>query len=201
MLRHSRMLSLGSPAPDFTLPDGTGRMYRLADFNSERGLIVAFLCNHCPFVQHIAAAFARAAAERATRGIRTVAISSNDIVAHPEDSPAHMLEFARKHGFTFPYLYDESQKVALAYEAICTPDLFLFDAAGRLYYRGQFDGSRPYTDWDVKLGWPRNTVPCDGADLRRACDALLKGLSSPEDQKPAAGCSIKWKPENEPDWA
>lgn len=201
MLRHSRMLNLGSPAPDFTLPDGEARMYRLADLNNERGLVVAFLCNHCPFVQHIASAFARVAADHAIRGIRTVAISSNDIVAHPEDSPAHMLEFARKHGFTFPYLYDETQKVALAYEAVCTPDLFLFDAAGRLYYRGQFDGSRPYTEWDVKLGYPRNTVPCDGSDLRRACDTLLMGLPSPAEQKPSAGCSIKWRPENEPEWA
>jgi peroxiredoxin len=201
MLRHSRMLELGSPAPDFTLPDSSGRMHRLSDLNTGRGLVVAFLCNHCPFVQHIAGAFARVAVEHAARGIRTVAISANDIVAHPEDSPTNMATFAQQQGFTFPYLYDESQKVALAYEAICTPDLFLFDPAGRLYYRGQFDGSRPYTEWDVKFGKPRNNVPCDGADLRHACDALLAGLPPPAEQKPGAGCSIKWKPENEPDWA
>jgi peroxiredoxin len=201
MLRHSRMLELGSQAPDFTLPDGEGRLQRLADMRNARGLVVAFLCNHCPFVQHIASAFGRVAAEHAARGIRTVAISSNDVVEHPDDSPAHMLEFAHTHGFDFPYLYDESQKVALAYEAICTPDLYLFDSAGKLYYRGQFDGSRPYTEWDVKFGKPRNTVPNDGADLRRACDALLAGLPPPADQKPSAGCSIKWKAENEPDWA
>ncbi len=201
MLRHSRMLELGSPATDFSLPDGAGRLHHRADLSSGKGLVVAFLCNHCPFVQHIAASFARVAADLATRGILTVAISCNDIVAHPEDSPAHMLEFARMHGFSFPYLYDESQAVALAYEAICTPDLFLFDAAGRLYYRGQFDGSRPYTEWDVKFGKPRNAVPCDGADLRRACESLLAGLPAPADQKPGAGCSIKWKAENEPDWA
>lgn len=201
MLRHSRMLELGSPAPDFTLPDAQGRQHRLQDLNTGRGLVVAFLCNHCPFVQHIAGSFGRVTTELADLGIRTVAISSNDIVAHPEDSPAHMLQFASTHGFTFPYLYDESQKVALAYEAICTPDLFLFDAAGKLYYRGQFDGSRPYTEWDVKFGKPRNTVPCDGADLRGACAALLAGQPPPAEQKPSAGCSIKWKPENEPDWA
>jgi peroxiredoxin len=201
MLRHSRMLELGSPAPDFTLPDAEGRMHRLADLNNARGLVVAFLCNHCPFVQHIAAPFARVAAEHASRGIRTVAISSNDVAAHPEDAPPLMMEFAQRHGFSFPYLYDESQKVALAYGAVCTPDLFLFDPMGRLYYRGQFDGSRPYTEWDVKLAKPRNTVPCDGADLRGACDALLAGLPPPAEQKPSAGCSIKWRPENEPDWA
>jgi peroxiredoxin len=201
MLRHSRMLELGSPAPDFRLPDGAGRMHSLADLSNGKGLVVAFLCNHCPFVQHIAASFASVAAGHAARGILTVGISSNDILAHPEDSPAHMLEFARKQGFAFPYLYDESQRVALAYEAICTPDLFLFDSAGRLYYRGQFDGSRPYTEWDLKFGKPRNTVPVDGADLRRACDALLAGEPAPTEQKPGAGCSIKWKVENEPDWA
>jgi peroxiredoxin len=201
MLRHSRMLELGSPAPDFSLPDSQGRIHRLADRNSGRGLVVAFVCNHCPFVKHIVGPFARVAAENAARGIHTVAISSNDIIAHPEDSPANMAAFAQKHGFTFPYLYDESQAVALAYEAICTPDLFLFDSSGKLYYRGQFDGSRPYTEWDVKFGKPRNTVPCDGADLRGACDALLAGLPPPAEQKPGAGCSIKWKLENEPDWA
>jgi peroxiredoxin len=200
MLRHSRMLELGSPAPDFTLPDAHGRIHRLAEF-SGRGLIVAFLCNHCPFVQHIAGAFAGVASDYAPRGIRTVAISSNDIEAHPEDSPPLMAQFASRHGFQFPYLYDESQQVALAYEAICTPDIFLFDSTGRLYYRGQLDGSRPYTEWDVKFGKPRNTVARDGADLRRACDALLAGAPPPVEQQPSAGCSIKWKTENEPDWA
>jgi peroxiredoxin len=201
MLRHSRMLELGSQAPDFALPDPRGRMYRLADLAIGKGLVVAFLCNHCPFVQPIADGFARVAADYAPRGIRTVAISSNDIAAHPEDAPPLMAEFARRHGFDFPYLVDETQRVALAYEAICTPDLFLFDATGRLFYRGQLDGSRPYTEWDVKLGHPRNTVPCDGADLRRALDALLAEAAPPVEQKPSAGCSIKWKPENEPDWA
>ncbi|MEY4761185.1 MAG: hypothetical protein RLZZ200_1041 [Pseudomonadota bacterium] len=201
MLRHSRMLELGSPAPDFRLPDGKGRPYALSDLAGGKGLVVAFLCNHCPFVQHIAASFGRFAADAAALGVRTVAISSNDVDSHPEDAPDRMLEFAAQQGFDFPYLYDESQRIALAYEAICTPDFFLFDAAGRLFYRGQFDGSRPYTEWDVKFGKPRNKVPCDGADLRAACAALLAGQAPPSDQKPSAGCSIKWKPENEPDWA
>ena len=201
MLRHSRMLALGSPAPDFSLPDPAGRRYSLADFRTGRGFVVAFLCNHCPFVQHIAESFGKFAKDYASRGILTIAIASNDIVAHPDDDPPHMAAFARRHAWEFPYLYDEAQRVALAYEAVCTPDLFLFDAAGRLYYRGQFDGSRPYTEWDVKLGHPRNTTPRDGAELRAACDALLTGAPPPVTQTPGTGCSIKWKPENEPDWA
>lgn len=201
MLRHSRMLELGSPAPAFVLPDPSGKKWSLAQLEGGKGLVVAFLCNHCPFVQHIAEPFGRFAKDYAAQGIRTVAISSNDIVAHPDDSPAHMAEFAKRNGFEFPYLYDETQKVALAYEAICTPDLFLFDEAGRLFYRGQFDGSRPYTEWDVKFGKPRNEVPRDGRDLRAACDALLSGAPPPADQVPSAGCSIKWTAENEPDWA
>jgi peroxiredoxin len=195
------MLALGSPAPPFRLPDPDGRLHALEDFGAARGLVVAFLCNHCPFVQHVAAPFAQFARDYAPRGIAVVAISSNDVVSHPDDDPPHMARFAREHGFAFPYLYDESQAVALAYEAICTPDLYLFDAGRRLYYRGQFDGSRPYTEWDVKLGWPRNMVARDGRDLRAACDALLAGEPAPANQVPSAGCSIKWRPENEPDWA
>jgi len=201
MLRHSRMLELGSSAPDFALPDPAGRIWSLADLRQGKGLVVAFLCNHCPFVQHIAAPFGAFAKDYAAKGIATVGISSNDVVSHPDDDPPHMAAFAKQNGFDFPYLYDETQRVALAYEAICTPDLFLFDAQGRLYYRGQFDGSRPYTEWDVKLKKPRNLVPRDGADLRAACDALLAGLPPPQVQTPSAGCSIKWTAENEPDWA
>ena len=201
MLRHSRMLDLGSLAPDFNLPDPSGRHHALAEFRTGSGLVVAFLSNHCPFVQHIADSFGRFASDFVPQGILTVGISANDVVSHPDDDLPHMAAFAGQHGFGFPYLYDASQSVALAYEAICTPDLFLFDADGRLYYRGQFDGSRPYTDWDVKLGQPRNTVKRDGADLRAACQSLLDGAPPPTNQQPSVGCSIKWRPENAPEWA
>jgi peroxiredoxin len=200
MLKHSRMLELGSGAPDFALPDATGRRYTRDQVAAGRPLLVAFICNHCPFVQHIAPGFAAFARDYQVRGLAVVAISSNDVASHPDDAPPQMLEFARRHDFTFPYLYDETQQVALSYEAICTPDFFLFDAQGRLAYRGQFDGSRPHIDWDVKLGKPRNVVPNDGADMRAAADAVLAGRV-PEKQIASAGCSIKWKPANEPDWA
>jgi peroxiredoxin len=201
MLRHSRMQTLGSSAANFDLPDPSGRTNSLRDFDDAPALLVAFLCNHCPFVKHILAGFAQYARDYKGRGVAVVAISSNDIESHPDDAPEHMARIAAEHNFPFPYLYDESQKVALAYEAICTPDFFLYDRQRRLFYRGQFDGSRPYTDWDVKLGQKRNTTPVNGADLRAATDALLAGRSPPEDQRPSAGCSIKWKPENEPDWS
>lgn len=201
MLRHSRMQTLGSAAATFSLPDPSGGVHSLRDFDDAHALLVAFLCNHCPFVQHILDGFVEYARDYESRGVAVVAISSNDIESHPDDSPKHMAEVASKHRFTFPYLYDESQQVALAYEAICTPDFFLYDRQRRLFYRGQFDGSRPYTEWDVKLGQKRNTVPVSGSDLRAATDALLAGRKPPEEQRPSAGCSIKWKPENEPDWS
>jgi peroxiredoxin len=200
MLRHSRMMALGTMAPPFALSDPDRRVHTLDGIAGHRPLLVAFICNHCPFVQHIIGAFAALAREYQARGLATVAISSNDVVAEPEDTPPLMAEFAARHEFRFPYLYDESQQVALAYGAICTPDFFLFDARHRLAYRGQFDGSRPYTEWDIKLGKPRNRVPSDGADMRRAADAVLAGRV-PEQQIASAGCSIKWKVENEPEWA
>jgi len=195
------MQTLGSPAANFSLPDPSGRLYSLRDFAAAPALVVAFLCNHCPFVRHIVGGFVEYARDYQGRGVAVVAISSNDIESHPDDAPEHMARLAGEHGFTFPYLYDESQQVALAYEAVCTPDLFLYDRERRLFYRGQFDGSRPYTEWDVKLGHQRNMVPVNGADLRAATDALLAGRAPPEDQRAAAGCSIKWKPENEPEWS
>lgn len=201
MLRHSRMLALGSSAPRFSLPTPAGRIWSLDECAGARGLAVAFICNHCPFVQHIAAGLAQFARDYQPRGVSFVAISSNDVAAHPEDAPQQMAEFARLHDFSFPYLYDESQHVALAYEAVCTPDLFLFDHDRRLIYRGQFDGSRPHTEWDVKAGRARNMVPVTGADLRAASEALLAGRPPLTEQIPSAGCSIKWKPENEPDWS
>jgi len=185
------MLALGTPAPQFALRDTvTGRTVALADFAASPALLVAFLCNHCPFVKHILDEFVAFAREFGPRGVAVVAISANDVAGYPADSPAEMARIAALKGFTFPYLYDESQQVAKAYRAVCTPDFFLFDRDRRLAYRGQFDGSRP-----------GNNIPVTGADLRAACDALLRGRPIPLEQAPSVGCSIKWKAGNEPDWA
>ncbi len=189
-LRQSRMLSLGTPAPAFALPDAQVRIHRLEDSAPAPALLVAFLCNHCPYVKHILAGFADFAREYGPRGLAIVAISANDAAAFPQDAPEAMAQVARDHGFTFPYLYDESQDVALAYQAICTPDFFLFDRARRLAYRGQFDDSRPGSD-----------IPVTGASLRAAADAVLGGREVSADQLPSVGCSIKWKTERQPDWA
>ena len=183
----STMLELGTPAPDFCLPDPvTRRSVSLADF-AGKPLLVAFICNHCPFVKHIQAEFARFAKEYQAKGLAVVAINSNDVEGYPEDSPAKMVEEARQAGYDFPYLYDESQAVAKAYEAACTPDFFLFDAVHRLAYRGQFDDARP-----------RNDAPITGRDLRAAADAVLAGREPDPEQKPSIGCNIKWKAGNEP---
>ena len=187
--RESRMLELGTKAPDFALPDPSGKVVRLADFDGKPALLVAFICNHCPYVKHIADGFAAFAREYGEKGLSVVAISANDAGAYPEDAPPAMAEVARAHGYTFPYLYDESQQVALAYQAICTPDFFLFDADRRLVYRGQFDDSRPKGD-----------APVTGESLRIAVDALLDGRPVPAEQMPSVGCSIKWKPDNAPEW-
>jgi peroxiredoxin len=184
------MLALGTGAPDFSLPDPAGRTHTLAAIAAGRPILVAFICNHCPFVRHLAASFGQFARDYQAKGLAVAAISSNDVNSHPEDAPPQMAEFARQHGFSFPYLYDESQQVALAYQAICTPDFFLFDAQLKLAYRGQFDASRPNN----------KSVPNDGADMRGAADAVLAGRV-PATQVASAGCSIKWKPQNEPDWA
>ena len=189
-LRQSRMLSLGTPAPAFALPDTQGRIHRLEDSAQAPSLLVAFLCNHCPYVKHILAGFADFAREYGPRGLAIVAISANDAAAFPQDAPEAMAQVARDHGFTFPYLYDEPQDVALAYQAICTPEFFLFDRARRLVYRGQFDDSRPGSDSTVT-----------GASLRAAADAVLGGREVSADQLPGVGCSIKWKTERQPDWA
>lgn len=189
-LRESRMVDLGTQAPAFELPDAQGKMHRLEDFREAPALLVAFLCNHCPYVKHILPGFAGFAREYAARGLAIVAISPNDVVAFPEDAPEVMAEVACRHGFVFPYLYDESQDVALAYEAICTPDFFLFDRGRRLAYRGQFDDSRPGSD-----------VVVSGASLRAAADAALAGRPVDGPQRPSAGCSIKWKADRQPDWA
>jgi peroxiredoxin len=181
------MLPLGTPAPDFSLPDTDGRIVRLGDFDDAPALLVAFICNHCPYVKHLQAAFAALAREYIDRGVGVVAISANDASAYPADSPKQMAAEKARAGFPFPYLYDESQAVARAYGAVCTPDFFLFDGDRRLVYRGRFDASSP--------GRPE---PVTGEDLREALDAVLKGHEPSAEQIPSVGCSIKWKPGSAP---
>ena len=189
--RQSRMLPLGTAAPRFALRDTmSGRTVAPEDFVSSPALLIAFMCNHCPFVKHILDGFVAFARDFAPRGLAAVAISSNDVESHPEDAPAEMSRIAKLKGFTFPYLYDESQEVAKAYQAVCTPDFFLFDRDRRLVYRGQFDGSRP-----------GNRTAVTGSDLRAAAEALLGGLAVPQQQTPSVGCSIKWRAGQQPDWA
>jgi peroxiredoxin len=189
------MPDLGTPAPEFALPDPSGRIYSLKDFASARALLVAFLCNHCPFVQHILDGFVAFASEYAPKGLATVAISSNDVGAFPQDGPTEMARLAATRGFTFPYLYDESQDTAKAFGAACTPDFFMYDANRRLFYRGQFDKSRPTT-----VHVAGNALPVTGADMRAAADAVLVGQPTPPNQIPSMGCSLKWKPGREPSW-
>ncbi len=185
------MLELGATAPDFSLPEpATGKTVTLADFKGAPGLLVVFMCNHCPYVKHIRHALAEFAREYQARGLKIVSINANDAANHPNDSPAKMVEEVKAIHYPFPYLYDETQEVAKAYHAACTPDLYLFDKDLKLVYRGQFDGSRP-----------GNTVPVTGADLRAAADALLTGRSVSPEQKPSIGCNIKWKAGNEPEYS
>ena len=184
------MAPLGTAAPDFRLPDFDGRMHALADFADGHALLVAFICGHCPFVRHVRDEFARYAREYASRGLRVVAINSNDLAAYPQDGPPGMRAEAAEAGYDFPYLLDESQAVARAYRAACTPDFFLFDADRRLAYRGQFDASRP-----------GNGVAVTGADPRAATDAVLAGRAAAAEQTPSIGCNIKWKPGNTPGYA
>jgi peroxiredoxin len=182
----STMVPLGTQAPDFRLPDTEGKQVALADLAGD-ALLVAFICNHCPFVKHIRTAFAKLTQDYLAKGVAVVGINSNDVANHPEDSPAKMVEEKRAAGYTFPYLYDETQKVAQAYRAACTPDFFVFDKERKLVYRGQMDASRP-----------SNGKPNDGADLRAALDATLAGNKPLANQLPSIGCNIKWKPGNEP---
>jgi peroxiredoxin len=185
----STMLALGTTAQDFNLPDTMGRLVSRDDFAGSPALLVMFLCNHCPYVKHVAEEVVRLSREYQARGIGIVAISSNDVEQFPEDGPLRMAEIAVAMGLTVPYLYDETQDVAKAYHAACTPDFFLFDADRRLVYRGQLDGARPGND-----------VTVSGHDLRAALDAVRAGAPLPEPQLPSLGCSIKWKPGNEPDY-
>jgi peroxiredoxin len=183
----STMLPLGTMAPDFSLPNVDGRTVSLADAVGPKGTVVMFICNHCPFVKHVADQLAAVGRDVMPLGIGVVAISSNDVSTHPADSPEQMVHEAEDRGYPFPYLYDEAQEVAKAYHAACTPDFFLFDAARKLVYRGQLDASRP-----------GNELPVTGADLRAAIDAVLAGRPVAAEQRPSLGCNIKWKPGNEP---
>jgi peroxiredoxin len=183
----STMAATGTEARPFRLPDPAGDWMSLDDFKQAPALLVAFICNHCPYVKHIRAKFAELARAYQARGVAVVAINSNDAESYPDDSPAKMAEEIRLAGYTFPYLYDETQQVAKAYQAACTPDFFLFDRDRRLVYRGQFDDSRP-----------GNERPVTGKDLAAAIDAVLTGQLVSKDQRPSVGCNIKWKRGNAP---
>ena len=179
----STMLALGTPAPAFSLPDAvSGKTITLEAFAGKPALLVMFICPHCPYVKHIQKPLAVLLNQHAAGGLATVAISSNDVAQYPEDGPDGMRGQAEECGFEFPYVYDESQDVARAYQAACTPDFFLFDAGRKLVYRGQFDSARPKTD-----------VPVTGADLKAAIEAVLAGKPVPEPQRPSIGCNIKWR--------
>jgi len=179
----SNMLALGTPAPVFELPDtNTGKMINLQQLKADVATVIMFICNHCPFVIHIKDELSQLAIDYQNQGINFVAISANDAVNFPQDNPANMALFAAQNNFSFPYLYDETQSVAKAYQAACTPDFYIFDQNLLCVYRGQLDGSRPGND-----------VPVTGADLRAALDALLTGQPVSEQQAPSLGCNIKWK--------
>ncbi len=183
------MLPLGAEAPPFRLADPAGKTWSLDDFAQKEALLVAFICNHCPFVKHIRHGFAELARDYRGRGVAVVGINSNDAATHPDDSPEKMAEEAKAVGYDFPYLVDDTQEVAQRYRAACTPDFFLFDRQRKLVYRGQMDGARPGND-----------VPVTGADLRAALDAVLAGKPVAAEQTPSIGCNIKWKPGREPDY-
>jgi peroxiredoxin len=183
----STMLELGTTAPDFALPDTTGRQVSLEDFAGAPAMLVVFMCNHCPYVKHVADGLAALAREYQGRGVAVVGINSNDARGFPDDSPQKMADEVQLRGYTFPYLYDETQEAAKAYHAACTPDFFVFDKSRKLVYRGQMDDSRP-----------GSSIPVTGKDLRAALDALLAGKPVPSQQKPSLGCNIKWRVGNEP---
>ncbi len=189
-LTPSTMLDLGTAAPDFCLPDTEGKTVCLDNFEDAPALLAVFMCNHCPYVKHLRHALADFAGEYQARGLAVVGINSNDVATHPDDSPEKMAREVKSTGYTFPYLYDETQEVAKRYRAACTPDFFLFDKDRRLVYRGQFDDSRPGND-----------IPVTGKDLRAAVEAVLAGRAAPAEQKPSIGCNIKWKAGNEPDYS
>ncbi len=185
----STMLPLGTPAPDFSLLNVDGKTVSLSDFDEAPALLVIFMCNHCPFVIHVADPLAQLTQDYLAHGVAIVGINSNDMANYPADSPEQMVAEADQRGYAFPYLYDETQETAHAYRAACTPDFFLFDANKQLVYRGQMDSSRPDSG-----------IPVTGEDLRAALDAALAGEKPVEDQHPSIGCNIKWKPGNEPEY-
>ncbi len=185
----STMVELGVKAPDFSLPDVSGEMVSLSDFADSPALLVVFMCNHCPYVIHVADGLARLAAEYQQRGVAVVGINSNDTATYPEDSPKNMAKEVKRRRYSFSYLYDESQEVAKAYQAACTPDFYVFDRQRKLVYRGQMDSSRPGGGDEVT-----------GKDLRAALDAVLENRPVSANQKPSLGCNIKWRPGNEPDY-
>ncbi|MGH2721455.1 MAG: thioredoxin family protein [Actinomycetota bacterium] len=185
----STMLPLGSPLPGFALRDPAGTVHGGDGFGDAPGVLVMFICNHCPYVRHIRPKLAEITRELSGRGLAVVGINANDATHYPDDSPEAMAAEAKEFGYAFPYLVDESQEVAKAFRAACTPDFFLFDRDHRLVWRGQFDDSRP-----------RNDVEVTGADLRAAAEAVLTGGEVPQDQRPSLGCNIKWKEGNEPDY-
>ena len=187
VLTPSTMLPLGTKAPAFSLPNVDGRNVSLDDFSGASAYLVMFICNHCPYVKHVAAELARLARDYQAKGVAVIAINSNDVAAHPSDSPEQMVHEVETREYTFPYLFDETQAVAQAYKAACTPDFYIFDKAQKLAYRGQLDASRPDSG-----------IPVTGRDLRAALDAVVAGQAAPTDQKPSIGCNIKWKPGHEP---
>ena len=183
----SQMLELGTPAPEFSLPDPDGQLHSLPE--QAPAYVVMFICNHCPFVKHVRDELAALGRDYAERGVAIVAINSNDVDKYPADGPEQMRRESTEQGYRFPYLLDADQSVAKAYRAACTPDFYVFDADRKLAYRGQLDGSRP-----------GNGIPVDGRDLRAALDAILDGRPAEQHQVPSIGCNIKWRPGNEPEY-
>ena len=191
----STMLALGTPAPEFTLPDSEGNTVSINDFKGKDALLVMFICNHCPFVKHLEQALGELGKEYQARNVGIVAICSNDQDNYPDDHPDKLREQKKRAGFSFPYLVDADQSVAKAYKAACTPDFYVFNKNRELAYRGQFDGTRPTRHGP---GDYESQTPATGADLRAALDAVIEGSEPPADQTPSIGCNIKWKPGNEP---
>ena len=189
VLTPSTMVPLGTKAPDFSLPNVDGRTVSLSDFAAAPASLIIFMCNHCPYVKHVAPELAKLASEYQGQGVAVVGINSNDVANHPDDAPEQMVHEAKFRGYKFPYLFDATQRVAQAYKAACTPDFYVFDKNQKLAYRGQMDASRPDSG-----------IPVSGKDLRAALDAVLAGKPVVAEQKPSIGCNIKWKAGNEPDY-